>query len=161
MQNESNLDRWARMLHEAYCANDDEACSREPGRARATANVPWDGLPETYRRSNRASAERFSTNLGVLGRQVAAAGTEPEVLLSFEELETLARMEHERWMSERALDGWVHGSIRDNVRKFHPDMIPYERLSEDIKQLDRDKVNEMIELVRREGLVISYRESNG
>ena len=72
-----------------------------------------------------------------------------------DQLELLARMEHDRWWADRVLDGWTHNAVRDNKRKFHPNLVPYKELTEPIKQLDRDSVLQMIEILDNEGLTIA------
>ena len=150
-----HLDEWARWLHEAYRAKDDAACALEPGRPRSSANVPWESLPETFRRANRESARHFGAKLRAAGRRLVPVGTAPEAVFTPVELEQLAEMEHERWMADRLRDGWVCGSLRDNARKVHPDLVPYGQLSEPVKQLDRDMVLEMVAAFRARGWVMA------
>lgn len=150
----SDPDFWASLLHEGYRFRDDAGCAAQPGRPPAPANRPWAELPETYRRASRASAMHFRTKLAVVGRQLAKAGSAPEAPLQPSELEQLARIEHDRWWADRAADGWRHGAVRDDARKLHPDMVPYEALAEPIRQLDRDMVERMVELLRTRGLVL-------
>jgi hypothetical protein len=139
-------DQRARLLHEDYCASDDRACALDPSRRRAAANLPWEVLPETYRQSNRLSADHIDVKLRAVSRQLAARGSAPESPLSAEELETLARMEHDRWWAERALDGWTYAEQRNNQRKHHPNMLPWAALSEPVRQLDRDNVQNILRI---------------
>lgn len=55
-------------------------------------------------------------------------------------LETLARNVHNRWMAGRLADGWKFGPKRDDEKKEHPSMIPYEELPETEKEYDRQTV---------------------
>jgi hypothetical protein len=77
------------------------------------------------------------------------------VALQSEQLELLARMEHDRWWADRVLDGWTLNELRDNKRKYHPNLVPYDELTEPIKQLDRDSVLQMVEILNSEGYVIA------
>jgi len=43
------------------------------------------------------------------------------------EIEILAEMEHNRWVSERLFDGWVYGKKRDIEKKISPYSSPPER----------------------------------
>ncbi len=52
-------------------------------------------------------------------------------------LELLARNIHENWSRERLNQGWVWGPVRDDARKHHPCLIPYDKLSEEEKEYDR------------------------
>lgn len=145
----------ARRLHEDYCAMDDARCASTPGATKAAANQPWEALPETYREANRASADHFDVKLRAVGRRIAPKHTAVEAPLTSAELEVLARMEHSRWWADRSLDGWQFGETRDNARKLHPDMVPYADLSEPVRQLDRDNVLHIIEILKGETGVLA------
>jgi hypothetical protein len=43
-------------------------------------------------------------------------------------IETLARNNHDIWAVERIREGWTDGPARDDTRKTHPLLIPYEDL---------------------------------
>lgn len=51
--------------------------------------------------------------------------------------EVLARNAHEIWSRRRYQDGWRFGPQRDDTRKEHPCLIPYEELPESEKEYDR------------------------
>ena len=51
--------------------------------------------------------------------------------------ERLAEHSHDVWAQQRLKDGWRLGSRRDDARKEHPSLIPYQDLSEEEKQYDR------------------------
>jgi hypothetical protein len=61
-------------------------------------------------------------------------------IFTSEEVETLAEMEHERWMHEKITNGWSYGSERNDEKRIHPSIVPYEQLSESEKEKDRDTV---------------------
>lgn len=54
-----------------------------------------------------------------------------------ETLEILAKNVHNQWMTGRLADGWKYGSQRNDEKKEHPSLIPYEDLSEAEKEYDR------------------------
>lgn len=142
-------DERARLLHEAYCAEDDVRCAANPTAQKAAANKPWATLPETYRNANRYSADHLDVKLRAVGRRIVRSDTAPDAPLSEPELELLARMEHERWCADRLLDGWRYGETRDNERKIHPNLLAYNQLTDPIKQLDRDNVLRIIEIEKK------------
>ena len=41
---------------------------------------------------------------------------------------TAAILEHRRWAADRQLNGWRFGAVRDDRRKHHPDLIPFDEL---------------------------------
>lgn len=52
--------------------------------------------------------------------------------------EQLAKNAHEVWAQERIAQGWRFGSERNDRRKEHPSLIPYESLPESEKIYDRN-----------------------
>ncbi len=61
--------------------------------------------------------------------------TLPPELLALTEL--LARQTHDTWMRRRLADGWRYGPRRDDARKEHPGLVPYDDLPESEKEYDR------------------------
>jgi len=51
--------------------------------------------------------------------------------------EILARNAHDAWARQRIAEGWGYGAKRDDQRKEHPNLVPYEDLSEPEKEYDR------------------------
>jgi len=149
-------DSRARQFHEGYCTKDRLECANNPGQKPKPFNRPWADLPETARDANRITADHFEVKMRAVGCRVVSRsdGSEPTAL-SPEELELLARMEHNRWVADRLLDGWKHDAVRCNKRKLHPSLVPYDELTEPIKQLDRDSVLQMVEILGTEGLAIT------
>lgn len=149
-------DTRARQFHEGYCAKDRLECEKTPGKQPAPFNRPWAELPETARDANRITADHFEVKMRALGYRIVPKDEQVvPVVLSHDQLELLARMEHDRWWADRILDGWTHNLVRDNQRKFHPNLVPYDELTEPIKQLDRDSVLQMVEILDGEGYVMT------
>lgn len=55
-------------------------------------------------------------------------------------IEILARNVHNQWMLSRINAGWKYGLKRDDDKKEHPSLIPYQELSEEEKEYDRQTV---------------------
>lgn len=125
------LDALARVVHADYLKSG----------AVGEAAEPWEAVKETYRQASRHQADHLDAKLAALGcRRLAADKTDDSLVLGEGELERLAELEHHRWCMDHWLDGWVLGSIKDSGAKTHPSLIPYEALSEEIKELDRRAV---------------------
>lgn len=63
-----------------------------------------------------------------------------KVILTTEHLkitELLAKNTHELWAQQRLADGWKYGEKRDDIKKEHPCLVPYEDLPESEKEYDR------------------------
>ena len=67
-----------------------------------------------------------------------------EELLELTEL--LARNVHDLWARQRMAEGWRYGPERNDARKEHPDLVPYDQLPEGEKDYDRQTAMESIKL---------------
>ncbi len=54
------------------------------------------------------------------------------------ESEEVACLEHKRWNAYMRTEGYCYGAKRNDLAKCHGDLIPYQDLSEQAKQYDRD-----------------------
>jgi class 3 adenylate cyclase/tetratricopeptide (TPR) repeat protein len=52
-------------------------------------------------------------------------------------MEQLAQNTHETWAAQRLAEGWRFGECRDDFKKEHPCLVPYDRLPESEKEYDR------------------------
>lgn len=105
------------------------------------AMVPWDQLREDFKDNNYDQACHLAVKLRLIGATVAPRSRHnPPFTLTSEEIELLARLEHERWMANRLKHRWRYGPERDDQRRTHPDLVPWEDLSEASRQRDRDAV---------------------
>lgn len=68
--------------------------------------------------------------------------------------EALARNTHEVWSENRIKDGWTYGERRDDERRLHPCLIPYEELPEEEKEYDRHTSLEALKLITKLGYKI-------
>lgn len=59
-------------------------------------------------------------------------------------IEKLAENAHNIWAKNRIAEGWTVGSERNDAEKKHPDLIPYNKLSESEKEYDRNTVIETL-----------------
>lgn len=128
----------ARAIHAYYFEG-----MRSAGRnvADKPAAAPWEDLPEFLKESNRRQAHHIGAKLDAVGCSLAplrAWDAEPFRFTPQEE-EKLSRMEHVRWWDERIAEGWRKGP-RDDKRKRHPDMVPWEQLTKEAQDLDRQVV---------------------
>jgi len=67
-----------------------------------------------------ASRDELAQAAGVMGDTVQA----------------IAKVNHDQWATERISQGWRYGTQRDDARKLHPGLVPYEHLTEAEKQID-------------------------
>lgn len=69
--------------------------------------------------------------------------------------EEIAKNVHEVWAEGRIKDGWTYGKERDDVQKHHPCLVPYEKLSENEKEYDRNTSQETLKLIMKLGFKIT------
>jgi hypothetical protein len=69
--------------------------------------------------------------------------------------EALARNTHDVWAAQRIKDGWKFGPRRDDERREHPNLVPYEQLGEPEKDYDRKVALETLKLIVSLGWSIS------
>lgn len=140
---ERDLERLAQRLHDNY--------RQGSGQSDAAAR-DWSDLPETLRRSNIRAADHLKAKLWTLGVHIVDGDQLPELTqadtgrlqqlrdsdLSDPALAQLARIEHDRWMIDRKLDGWAYGKDRDDVRRIHPKLVPFDDLSMTDEDIHKD-----------------------
>lgn len=69
-----------------------------------------------------------------------------------EAVEAIARVNHDKWAAERIAQGWRFGGQRDDVNKLHPDLIPYEQLTEVEKRFDVEGAKAIVAELMRLGI---------
>jgi hypothetical protein len=67
--------------------------------------------------------------------------------------ERLARNAHEVWSAKRLSEGWRFGRQRDDKRKKHPCLVPYDELPRRERDYDRVLVGETLKVI----LALGYR----
>ena len=122
----AGLERMARQINENY-------------RAACGGNAPtWEELSPFLRRSNMASANHLRTKLRYLLEDDTLTEFTPEQLRRayerFVELRQVQpdlcrRIEHDRWVRFHAMYNWRYAPVRDNPRRLHPLMVPFDDLT--------------------------------
>jgi RyR domain-containing protein len=67
--------------------------------------------------------------------------------------EKLAENAHDHWARERIAQGWQFGPQRDDTRKQHPCLLPYDRLPESERVFDRRTAVETLKAI----MALGYR----
>lgn len=71
--------------------------------------------------------------------------------------ERLAENAHDLWASQRMSDGWKPGEHRDDIRREHPNLIPYQELPDEEKEYDRIVTLETLKAIIALGYSIKKR----
>lgn len=69
--------------------------------------------------------------------------------------EKIAKNVHDVWAEGRLMDGWTYGPTRDDIKKQHPCLVPYEELSEAEKEYDRKTAIQTLKLIVKLGFKIT------
>jgi TrkA-N domain/RyR domain len=134
-------ERLAQAVHEKYVRE-----QRKIGQSPETnpAMLAWEDLPETLKESNRNHADHIGIKLRAVGCgiEIATDWREPLFAFSDAEIERMARLEHDRWLRERVRGGWRSGT-KDVGERRTPYLVPWEDLTEDLKDRDRAFIREL------------------
>jgi hypothetical protein len=149
---ENTTETIARALHERWFREQVEAGFTVADKPTLR---PWEELPGEVREDNRSQARDIGAKLAAVGCDIGLLDDWGASLtaLTPDEVERLAEMEHERWMTARLQAGWQPGP-RDDAARRHPDILPWAELSEDIREIDRFFVREIPVLLARAGFQI-------
>lgn len=150
---EGTYETLARAFHEEYVRNEvDKGATSQIN----PSLVPWEKLPESLKESNRGEAEHIRAKLEAIGCDVTMTSDWNPPLFEFsrEEIEEMARMEHERFVRERLHAGWVYGDAKDLAKRISPTLVPWNELSEEEKEVDRNLIRVLPRFLARVGFQI-------
>lgn len=129
-------DTQARAIHEDYL----QQLTGHSASESAAFKTGWDDLLEEAKEASRMQADHIPYKLAMTGQLGSQQDASEHVAFNPEQVELLAKVEHERWSANRYLNGWRFGEQRDDVRRQHPSLVDWEHLPEPEKQKDRDVI---------------------
>jgi hypothetical protein len=135
-------ERLARAMHEVYVSKYPDPS--DPARR------PWDELSDFYRESNIRQVTTLMSSATAAGLRWSTTGgdrSEPGHQPSEEQLDRMARLEHESWFHFMRSHGWRHGATRDRLRRRHPALVPYNSLTGEGRAKARLGVRNALELL--------------
>jgi hypothetical protein len=153
-------DRLARAIHDEYvavCAKAGDTVTINP------SMVEWSRPPEHLRASNLDQAADVGRKLAAIDRivvplsELPSAADERAAAFTQVEVETLAKLEHQRWTAERKRQGWTFGRERDDDRRTHPDLQDWSLLDETAREKDRNAVRAIPRILRAAGFAVVRR----
>lgn len=140
---QEKTDRVAMAVHKDYVAlRTKEGVRHETD----PALRPWNELDEDLKDSNRQQADHIPVKLRAIGCFNPITTTASAALTTFnsDQVEIMARMEHERWCAERFLAGWTHAPVPKSIeQKTSPHLVPWNQLPEEIRAYDREAVRNL------------------
>jgi RyR domain len=138
---------------------------RKPKLGALPALVDFQALSEHLKEQNRAEARDLPEKLAALGyvllQDVPAGAPSVTVDPADPRVELLAIREHVRWVARKVKVGWRYGDPRDDVKKLHPCIRPWEDLAEDERVKDRLLVLHLPEIVATAGMTLALLDDLG
>lgn len=145
---EEEIEGAARRIHENFL---EENRHKNPD----AAMQPFEKLTPDLQASNRAQAQRAAGFLERVGYRVQrASGAAPFPVLTRNEIDRMAKMEHGRWVVERLQRGWRYDRNRDPGKKLSPYLVSWAELTEEQRDWDRNAVQEWPRILAEAGLEI-------
>jgi voltage-gated potassium channel Kch len=144
---EHRLDTIARANHAVYL----ETLGAQTA-GRSPADLPWEHLPEMYKRSNRHFADHVGVNVRAAGLRLRASKAPRLLVLRDAEIDQLAANEHWRWTVEHRMAGWSHGAERDDIARLHPALVLWETLPAKIQEQNRMAVRRLPTILDNAGV---------
>jgi len=143
----------AQAMHEDYLRHE---LAKGHALGSRSALHPWDALDEHWREANRAQADHLADLLAAFGYRIGPLTDWEAERFEFseDEIEGMARMEHERWCAERRGQGYRWGAERDDRRKRHPDLVGWDELSEDAREKDRVMIRDLPAFLAKAGFQV-------
>ncbi|MFV8816609.1 RyR domain-containing protein [Haliea sp. E17] len=148
------LDLMARTLHNDYARTQ---IARGENAGNNASLIPWSELPAHKKRANQRAAAHIDIKLRLCGCTAyseLASAAEIAFPPDASTLEQLARLEHHRWMADKYLAGYSYGEQRDEDQMLHPDLVPWEALTEADKEKDRDNIRRIPALLHLQQLKV-------
>lgn len=140
-------EKMAETIHYAYCEQSKNESSYEHNEL---ARKKWSELTEDEKRSNLEQADHNVIKLRAAGFwfRKTVPGTEAVTDLqqaTEQTIEQLAESEHNRWVAEKRRQGWIAAkdmsrTSRNNDLLVHNCIFPWEKLLDELKELDRGPV---------------------
>ena len=131
------LDTLAQAVHAAYV----EKRLAEGKPAGDLTMRPWHELAPDLQDSNRQQADHIPVKLRAVGCRVAKGTSSEPFRFTDDEVETLAKMEHARWVADRVLAGWAYApGPKDAAARRSPYLVPWADLTEEVREWDREPV---------------------
>jgi hypothetical protein len=154
------LENLAKATHEVFCEGLKEqgyTYGPETDSEQKTHNSlkPYKELREDEKEANRSNVRDIANKLATAGYvMVPARSNEPPFDFPGDDLELLARMEHERWVADKVNAGWSYAAKTEKDKKLHSALVDWDELSDGEKEKDREMVRGIPRILAKAGFAI-------
>jgi ppGpp synthetase/RelA/SpoT-type nucleotidyltranferase len=121
---------------------------------------PWEKLNKDLKNSNREQIAFIERVLNKVGLGIRISENPQQFDLTQQHfkgctyIETMAEMEHARFVVERMSEAWVYGSVKDVNKKTSPYLVPWNRIPGPVKEYDFEAVRGAQKLLNSLGFEI-------
>jgi hypothetical protein len=154
------LEKLAAAAHEVFCDGLKRKGYRygtqsDSRRKTHSSLLPYEELPEDEKEQNRLNVRDIANKLWHSGYLMRPARSH-EIPFNFPDdaLDTLSRMEHERWMNDKLNAGWQYAAKTDKAHKLHQALVPWEKLPNKEKDKDRAMVRGIPRILAKAGFAV-------
>ena len=135
------LYRTAKMINYDYVVKSDtkKECTWTRPDVEKIMEEKWEELSGFHKGSNVACADYHRIRLLIIEKMGADA-----LELLPEQEEMLAEMEHIRWSRYHFVNHWHYDRVRDNKKRLHNLLLPYNQLKNEEKQKDLEAIRELL-----------------
>ncbi|HEY42551.1 MAG TPA: ATPase [Anaerolineae bacterium] len=154
------LEKLAEAAHEIFCEELREKGFHYGPQTDTTEKThsslkPYQDLPENEKDSNRDNVRDIANKLAAVGYlMVPARSNEPPFDFPGDDLEFLAELEHQRWMTEKVNAGWRHSPKTEKEQKLHSALVEWDELPEEEREKDRILIQQIPEILAKAGYAI-------
>lgn len=138
---DKNREAAAMTIHEGY------RDARAGAATRRDAEIEWRQLPSPIRESNFCALDHLAVKARAVGFRLTDKHVRdrrgywpPKEQRLLRELE---QMEHRRYMAERVVSGWRYAKARCDAVRVHPDLVPWDGLSDEERKLDEEQIRRL------------------
>ena len=151
-----NLEKMAITIHEFF---NKKQLERYPDKQLENPN--FSDLSDSLKYSNLRQAKGIAKKLDLMGWEMRPQGSRGEIINEIPDIviEKLAVYEHDEWVHERLASGWTYGEKKNTIEKISPYLVPYNQLSETVKDKDREVIRNIPEVLDRIGMAV-YQKDN-
>jgi len=154
------LEKLGAAAHEIYCETkkaDGFTYGPEKSAEKKTSPllVPYADLPEWAKEANRVNVRTVPHKLAAAGYiMIPARSNQPALEFPGDDLETLARLEHELWMAAKIAAGFKLGKPTAEDPKRNEYLVDWEQLDEATGNIDRNLIKGIPRILARAGYAI-------
>jgi len=130
----------AKKIHEFFLGHLDLVADKNH-----PCKVPWDELTWHFKMDNLRQARTYPKKVAKFGGYIDLKGKSVPILKLDDKdiVEQLAIREHNEWWESKKEAGWTPGKPRDDSKKIHDCMYPWDELDEKTKDKDRNPIYEI------------------